>query len=114
MTAGSAIWEDSSSKRDSIWFTSWSSMTSEASARSGDDFHANPVLVGRFGRVLHFQDRVQRRDRHRELAQVGLARRELLELHARPHRDLRPPLVALAAEELDDLEGEAGDERDAD
>ena len=64
--------------------------------------------------ILDLEDRVHRGDRDGELVEVGLAGRELLQLHARPHQILDPALAAIAAGELDDLEREAGDQRHAD
>src|SRR3954470_18216684 len=113
--------EESSSKRDSIWSTSCSTMPasvgpsrlSTVDCRLSDDFHPDAILLGRGVGVLDREHGLQRRDRDGELREVGLARGELLELHPGPHEDLRPALVALLAEQLDQLEREARHQRDA-
>ena len=72
------------------------------------------VLVGDVARVLDREHRLHRRDRDGELVEVGLAGRELLQLQAGPHHGPHPAPAAVAPGELDDLEGDAGDQRHAD
>ena len=59
------------------------------------------------------EDRLHRGDRHRELVEVGLARRQPLELQARATSRPWPSAGAVLAGELDQLERDAGDHRDA-
>ena len=61
--------------------------------RSGDDFHAEAVLVGRGGGVLDCQHGLKRGDRDCELVERGLAGRQLLELKPGPHQAAHPPLA---------------------
>src|SRR4051794_183866 len=106
MTVGSDICSDTSAYRASICSTSDSITRSSL----GHHFHADLVLVGRGAGILDLEHRVHRGDRDGELVEVGLARGELLELHARPHQPPDPAATAVAARELDDLEREAGDQ----
>src|SRR3954447_10565515 len=59
---------------------------------SRNHLHAHLVLVARLERVLNRQYRPQRGDGHGQLRQVGFARGQALELHARPHQDPGPAL----------------------
>ena len=72
------------------------------------------VLLARLERVLNREHRLEGGDRDRELGQVGLPGGEALELHARPHQHPGPRLGAVAAEPLDQLEGEPSHQRDTD
>src|SRR2546421_3489784 len=113
ITSGSVICFERSSKRSSICSTSRSIMRSRLGAL-GDDLHADSLLVRRLVGVFDREDRLERDDRNLELREIRLARGELLELHSGRHEDLRPSLVALLAEQLDELEREPGDQRDPD
>src|SRR4051812_26114667 len=100
------------------WFALYglrsSNSCGEAQPRgSGNDFHADLFVGTGFARVLHRKHRIERCDRDRELREVGLAGGEALKLDAGPHQDAGPALGAVLTEELDHLEGEPGDDRDA-
>src|SRR3954465_9125139 len=101
MTDGSDICSETSAYRASICSTSDSITRSSL----GHHFHADLVLVGRAARILDLEHRVHRGDRGGGLVGVGPARRGLLGLHAGPHQPLHPAAAAVAAGELDDLEG---------
>ena len=79
----------------------------------GDDFHAHALLLGGGQRVLDGEHGLHRGDGDGELVEVGLARRQQLQLHARPHDRPDPPVAAVLAGELDHLERDAGDQRHA-
>src|SRR4051812_16773624 len=101
---------DSSANRASICSTSPAITAARVPPRSGDDLDAEQLLGRVLARGLDGEDRVHGGDGDRELVEVGLARRELLEHQARPHDDADPALAPVATGELDDLERDAGDE----
>src|SRR3954452_17338703 len=78
-----------------------------------DDFHADLFVRAGLERVLDRKHRIERGDGDGELRQVGLAGGQPLELDAGPHQDAGPALGAVLAEQLDHLEGEPRDDRDA-
>jgi len=69
---------------------------------SDPDVIADRDRYAEVGRGWH---RLERRDRHGELIEVGLARGQTLKLEPGPHERPCPRLVALAPEQLEDLEG---------
>src|SRR4051794_41691849 len=85
---------DSSAKRDSIWPTSPSITAARVPLRSGDDFDAQELLGCVLARRLDGEDRVHGGDGDRELVEVGLAGRQLLQHEARPHDHADPTLAA--------------------
>src|SRR5829696_9223522 len=115
MTCGSPISRSASANRASIWSTSCSMTDMRHRGYAlGDDLHADALLLGRVLWALDVEHRLKRRDGDRELGQVRLAGGQALQLQARPDEHLGPAVAAVAAEELDDLEREARDERDPD
>src|SRR3954447_18380189 len=118
ITSGSLIARDSSAKRLSIWLTR-DSITAPrvppaaGRAASGDDFDADHLVGGVRAGLLDGEHGLHRRDRDRELRELGLARGELLQHQPGPHHGPDPRLAAVAPGELDDLERDARDERDA-
>src|SRR3954452_13823641 len=106
MTSGSTISCESSPKRLSICPTSPSMTSVSATASSGDDLEAHKVLGAGLAGALDLEHGVHGGDRDGELREIGLARGQALQLHARPHQQLRPAMAAVLAEQLDDLEGE--------
>src|ERR1700754_4922338 len=122
ITSGSDICACASEKRASICSTRDSIIESisltaglppPGPPASGRDLDPYAVFRRRRARVLDRQHRLQRNDRDLDLLVVGLAGRELLQLHARPDDQLDPGLAAIAAGPLDYLEGEAGGQRAA-
>src|SRR5688500_1619518 len=85
--------------------------SARSSAALSSHFETGELLFREVVEVLDGEHGLEGRDRDRELREVGLAGRQPLELDARPHEDLRPALVAVLAEPLDQLEREPGDER---
>src|SRR4051812_46565264 len=112
--SGSDISRCASAKRASICSTSCSITASRVVQALRDDLHADAVVLAGVARALDGEDRLQRGDRDGELREVGLAGREELELEPGQHDSAHPALGAVAPEPLDDLERQAGDERDAD
>src|SRR5207253_5845827 len=96
--------------RSSIWSTSRSIISPPG---SGNDFHAEPVLRARFGRILSREHRLKGGDRDLELVQRRLARGQLLKLQPRPHEPPHPAPAPVASRPLDHLVGEPGDEHDS-
>src|ERR1700683_546427 len=73
--------------------------------------HANQIGGVHAAWRLQRQYCLQRRNRDRQLVEAWLPRGEQLQLQARPHDRFDPAPVAVAPRELDDLEGDAGDDR---
>src|SRR3954451_10062970 len=111
MTSGSDMAADSSANRVSICPTSPSITASEGTAvSSGDDLDADELLGRVVARRLDGEDRLHGGDGDRELVEVRLTRRELLQHEAGPHDRADPALAPVAPDELDDLERDAGDQ----
>src|SRR3954465_2923055 len=104
---------DSSAKRASICATSPSITAARLPPRSGDDFDADELLGRVLARRLDGEDRLHGGDGDRELVEVRLAGRQLLEHEPGPHDRADPALAPVAPGELDDLKRVAGGERPA-
>src|SRR6185437_14344319 len=75
------------------------------------DLHADEIGGVHAPRRLERQDSLERGDRDGKLVETGLLRGEQLQLQAGPHDRFDPAPVAVAPGELDDLEGDARDDR---
>src|SRR5215217_2150020 len=81
----------------------------------GDDLDADEISgVGVAELGLSGEHGLEASDRDGELGAVGFARRQVLELDAWPHDGADPTASAVSAAELDQLEGDASDQGDAD
>src|SRR5258706_7679197 len=103
----------SSAKRSSLFFSASHMLTIPPSLDERDFGRRRGGRALERHHPLVAAHALQRRDRHLAHREIGLARREALELEPGPHQGADQRLAGMARAEPDELEGDPGDERHA-